>query len=616
MKEPGSETRVRLHVCLLAVVSFLCFLTPGKSCGYASYDIGSPTLTDIWVDPVNGDDANDGSIRTQAVQTVSEAWNRIPQAVTLSSTGYRIRLVSGDYPEDMLPGWMESRLGTYQYPVILEAADGPYTARLHGYFNIYDVSYFYLVGIDFITDPGYGGGGNVVHVASSNHILIRGCRLNGFDGLDRQPQESLKLNQVQYAYVEDSDIQGAFWFPLDFVGVQYGHIINSTIHNSGDDCVVLKGGTAYLTIEGNEVFDCGVVGLGAGQGTGFEFMVSPWLHYEAYDLKFINNVVHDVQNAGIAVRGGYNVLFAYNTLYRIGIGGAGSGMLLIGHGARSCDGDATACQSRNAAGGWGPANPGDGGEWIPNRDLYIYNNIFYNPAGVQTLYSHFDIFGPAEPPAATNIPSPSATDTNLRIRGNIIWNGPAEFPLGIEDPSQGCQSSNPSCNAAQLQADNSINVFEPLMIAPSGSDFHLLRNSNILGSMAYSIPSFPGDDRPQSPLAPQGDLVNTVVVDRDRYTRDSMHPAGAYALCHSTPVRIQGAPYETIQGAYDLLDDGGTVEMIAEGFSETLLLDRDITAVLAGGYSCGFGQAGSFTTVKGSVLIQQGHVAISRVIIL
>jgi hypothetical protein len=313
------------------------------------------------------------------------------------------------------------------------------------------------------------------------------------------------------------------------------------------------------------------------------------------------------------VRGGYNILFAYNTLYRTGIGSAGSGMLVIGHGGRSCDGDQAACQSRHLAGGWGPALTGDGGEWIPNRDVYIYNNIFYNPAGVRTLYSHFDIYGPASPPADTNISSPATTDTNLQIRGNIIWNGPVDLPLGLQG---GCQPGNPSCTAAQLQAENSINVVEPAMIAPESNDFHLLRNSSNAGSMAYSIPSFPGGDRPLTPLAPQGDLVNSVASDRDRNPRDSISPAGAYTLCHSTPVRMQGTPYDTIQAAYAALGAGGTLEIIAEGFPETLVFDQNASVVMQGGYRCGFSRVDSFTTVRGSLLIQDGSVAIANVIIL
>jgi hypothetical protein len=47
-------------------------------------------------------------------------------------------------------------------------------------------------------------------------------------------------------------------------------------------------------------------------------MRTPWLHYEAYDIKVYNNVFHDIRGAGLSVSGGYNILMAYNTLYRVG----------------------------------------------------------------------------------------------------------------------------------------------------------------------------------------------------------------------------------------------------------------------------------------------------------
>lgn len=34
------------------------------------------------------------------------------------------------------------------------------------------------------------------------------------------------------------------------------------------------------------------------QGTGFEFMEAPWLTYEAYDLRFTNNIITNVWGAG------------------------------------------------------------------------------------------------------------------------------------------------------------------------------------------------------------------------------------------------------------------------------------------------------------------------------
>ena len=470
------------------------------------------------------------SSQAQALRSVAEGWNRIPSGLTLT-VGYRILLVAGGYPEDNLPpsGWMATRLGTYKFPVILQAANGAHSVRLHGSMDINDCHYLYLLSLDFVTDPGHGGG-NVVHVSSSDHILIRDSKLDGFDGSVRAPQETLKVNQAQYVYVENCEIAGAFWFPLDFVAVQYGNILNSRIHNSGDDCMVLKGGSAYFRIEGNEVYDCGVIGFSAGQGTGFEFMVSPWLHYEAYDLKFVNNVIHDTRNAGMAVRGGYNILMAYNTLYRVGIDDSvGAPLLLVGQGSRSCDGDAAACQSRHDAGGWGPITVGDGGEWIPNRNIYVYNNIFYNPSPARTMSTHFTIYGAIAPPANTNIPSPSASDTNLRIRGNMIWNDGQDISLGVGDEGQGCQSANPTCNAIQLFADNAINAIEPHLTDPDHGDFRPYPGGTLFMVTTYTIPDFGWDDAPPTPRAPPGNLSNSVPNDRDGNMRAPMGAPGAYA---------------------------------------------------------------------------------------
>lgn len=495
----------------------------GKPSTPNAYDIGKPTLQDLWVDPANGNDGNSGAARNQALRTITAAWDRIPEGA-LASTGYRILLVTGRYPADSVPGWMASRRGTFQFPVILQAADGPRTARLHGYLSINDVRYLYLINLDIVTDRGYGGGGNVVHFAACDHILIRGCRLDGFDGQERRPQETLKVNQTRYLYVEDSDIAGAFWFALDLVAVQYGHILNNRLHNSGDHGVVLKGGTSYFRVEGNEIFDCEANGFMAGQGTGFEFMASPWLHYEAYDIKFVNNVVHDTTGAGMGVNGGYNILMAYNTLYRVG---RRSHAIEAALGIRGCDGDTARCQANRAAGGWGMADAG-GEEPIPNRNVFIYNNIVYNPSGYQSEWQHFAVRGPGTPSPGSNIPSPAVTDANLQIRGNLIWNGPPNHPLGVEEPNEGCRPSNPACNESQLRRENAINTVEPVLVDPARQNFRLARGRDVSAAATYAIPDFSWADAPARPAVPSGTLSNSVPIDRDGRSRTSSGPPGAY----------------------------------------------------------------------------------------
>ncbi|MEM4251726.1 MAG: hypothetical protein QW828_07835, partial [Candidatus Bathyarchaeia archaeon] len=68
-----------------------------------AYDIGTPQLQDIWVDPVAGNDSNSGESRERALKTLGAAWNRIPRDTVLTTTGYRILLAPGSYHSDAIP---------------------------------------------------------------------------------------------------------------------------------------------------------------------------------------------------------------------------------------------------------------------------------------------------------------------------------------------------------------------------------------------------------------------------------------------------------------------------------------------------------------------------------
>ncbi|MEY3283544.1 MAG: hypothetical protein RIR86_1557, partial [Acidobacteriota bacterium] len=109
------------------------------------YDLGAPALTDIWVDPVNGNDGNNGSARGQALRTLTAAWNRIPAGTTLSGSGRRIMLAAGNYPEASIPNYLERRYGAAAFPIIFQSADGRGKAILQGDLNIFDCRYLYLI---------------------------------------------------------------------------------------------------------------------------------------------------------------------------------------------------------------------------------------------------------------------------------------------------------------------------------------------------------------------------------------------------------------------------------------------------------------------------------------
>jgi Right handed beta helix region len=483
------------------------------------YDIGAPRLTAVYVSPTGSDD-NDGASRENALRTLTEAWNRIPMGQNLPNSGFHILMLPGMYSPEEAPNYWESRYGTFEHPIIIEAADGQNTVFLPS-LNLFDVHFVYFINLNIEV------GTDAFHCEKCDHILVRGTRMVGAEPDSYNTQETVKVNQSQYVYFEDNDISGAWDNAVDFVAVQYGHFHGNKIHNAGDWCMYLKGGSAYFRVEGNEFYDCGTGGFTAGQGTGFQFMVEPWIQYEAYDIKFINNVVHDTRGAGVGVQGGYNILIAYNTFYRVG---ENSHLLEIGFGSRSCDGQPGGegrerCDSYHAAGGWGNNVGADGANYvrIPNQNVLAQNNLFYNPHGFQSQYQHLTIFSAynGEFQNDSNVPVPTLADDDLQIRGNVIWNGGPEMPLGVEpnpDFPAGCQ--NATCNADQLRAENAINTIEPQLVDPENGDFRLVSAD---GMTTSPIADFIWDVS-----VPEGDLSNVVLADFDGQPRQAGGVPGAF----------------------------------------------------------------------------------------
>lgn len=493
------------------------------------YDTGSPVVTDLWVDPVNGVDSNNGLARTTALKSLNAAMNRVPSGAAFTGTGWRLNLLPGAYSA-LYAG---DRHGTFQYPLILQAADGPGTVTMNGSLSVDTCSYVYLIGLK-ISPPATATVHHGLHISASDHVLVREVTVAGVGSLSSKTtvKEGLKANQAQYLYIENCDLSNAWDNALDFVAVQYGHILFNKVHTSSSWAGYVKGGSAELHIEGNEFYDSPVGGFMVGGSTGFEFMVSPWLHYEAYNVKFVNNVIHDTGGMAMGAAGAYNALLAYNSLYRVS---TAAPPIRVAQGERTCDGDTTACEQNRLAGGWGTASLAYG-QPIPNKNVFIYNNLIYNPPGYTPGNRQFQVLGPVVPDPTSNIPSPAVTDDNLQIRGNVIWNGTSTTPLGIELSTYGCQPSNPTCNATQLKADNTINQRQPDAVWDSvAASLTPPYGSWLSTAMVFAIPDFLGGDLPTPPLTAQGDLSNTVPYDRPGAARSSIAPPGAYLESQAVP---------------------------------------------------------------------------------
>ncbi len=464
----------------------------------STYHIGTVSVQDYWISP-SGNDSNDGS-QTAPFASFSHAWSLVPRNSPLT-TGFRFHVTAGSYSAPDL--YIEDRIGSATAPIIFQSEG---SVSINGNFNSRNLHYVYFIGLSY-TSPN-----DVMHFELGDHILLRNMTLRS---PSRGAQEGLKVNQSQYFYVEDSDISGAHDNPVDFVAVQYGHVVRSKIHDGEDWCMYAKGGSASLAIEDNEFYDCGTGGFTAGQGTGFEYMTPPWLHYEAYDIRVINNIIHDTEGAGLGVNGGYNILMAHNTLYHVG---QRDHVIEVVFGSRSCDGDTAACAHNQSLGGWGPS--GTATEvFIGNKHVFIFDNIVDNPTPLASQI--FAIYGPRPVSAGGSAPNPAVTDADLRIQGNVIWNGPTDVSLGL-GAEQGCLDTHPTCNEAQLRADNAINTTEPDLHNPSSGLYQLMNKADF-ASLARALPTFSWSDVPTTPPVPTNTTVTNLPYTKDHSNAPASH---------------------------------------------------------------------------------------------
>jgi hypothetical protein len=441
----------------------------------------------LWVDPVHGHDSAAGT-RAHPLRSVDAAWRRVPQGVTLHS-GYRIRLRAGRYRQSAMPTYWEQRRGTAVHPITLESADGP------GRAVVPPMNVFRVDGL-VVRDVRVQGGGDVFHCERCRHLLLDHVVLKGTRA---QTQETLKVNQSSDVTVRDSVLQGANDNALDFFAVTGALIERNVIGDAEDWCAYAKGGSAGIVVTGNRFTHCGTGGFTAGQGSGDQFMFAPFLQYEAVGVEVVDNTVDDVEGAAFGVQGGYDVLIARNVARGIG---SRSHLLEVGFGLRSCDGrpgdpGRERCAANLRQGGWGTTVVDDGTNAIriPNRHVFILDNVLENLPPAQSGYQQLSVFGATGDQPGSGVPAGARADDDLQIAGNVIWNGPADWPLGVgDDPDGGCPAGAAGCSPEQILRDNAINVREPELTAAPGGRLARSGWTAQLPPTAWPAPRW--DDRP------------------------------------------------------------------------------------------------------------------------
>ena len=89
-------------------------------------------------------------------------------------------------------------------------------------------------------------------------------------------------------------------------------------------------------------------------------------------------------------------------------------------------------------------------------------------------------------------------------------------------------------------------------------------------------------------------------------------PAAALT-CPNDPVRIYGAfpvYYTSIQAAYNASDNGDVIQTRAVGFTEDIVMNRNVTVTFDGGYNCAYTAKTGDTIVTGSMDINDGEITV------
>ncbi len=427
----------------------------------------------------SGSDSASGS-RSAPLRTLGAAWRKIP----LGNSGrWLLRLKAGSY-RNGAPIYWERRNG----PITIESVDGRDAARLPG-MNVYRVNGLTLRGVRL------DDGGDVFHCELCKRVLLDHVTLRG-DGA----QETIKINQSSDVTVADSDVSGAGDNNFDAVAVRRIKLLRNHFHDAVDWCAYAKGGSTEVIVRGNLFSECGTGGFTAGQGTGMQFMASPFTHYEASSVLIEGNSVRDTEGAAFGVNGSANVLIRRNIATRIG---ARSHVLEVGYGSRSCDGrpgDAgrSRCASYIRAGGWGTTVVDDGDNFIriPNSNVLIYDNVISNPVNASSQWQVFSVAG-ERPGASGGVPSGLRADDGLRIVGNAIYDGGADHSLGLGDGD--CRSGS-SCAPARVIADNQINGRTPTVTQRSDGWLEVTGWAASLPAHTPPAPSLSGRVRPEPQL--------------------------------------------------------------------------------------------------------------------
>jgi hypothetical protein len=390
-------------------------------------------------------------------------------------------------------------------------------------------SYIYFMGVNIRTVFG----GDALSGSNCDHILLRHCTIDGTntDTLGSVSPNTISFMTSQYIYIEQTHVTHSSSTLVYLSACQYGHILESTLDSGKGVGFNVTSGSAYWYFERNRINAVSGIGFILGGTTNLDYdFITPWVHYDTYDIRIDNNVFSNISHEAFLANGSYNALIAYNTFYKVGF--QAPTLFIIGIGNRTCAFDQSRCKELLDSGAWGTVHiyqSDDDAAWIPNKHLYFFNNMWFNPVGSQTLYGGLSVWGERKALSHAKCPNPATADDDLEIKGNFGYNGDLSKPIGLSDTS-GCQDTNPTCNKALIYAENAGSVTDPNLVDPEHGNFHPASGSLLFGIQTQVIANFGWSDIPGIPKEPQGDLSNQITTDFDGVPRSTASDApGAFS---------------------------------------------------------------------------------------
>jgi hypothetical protein len=429
----------------------------------------------FWVDAAHGNDSRNGQEPGTAFKTVAAAW-RATLTPGLAGRKLQVNFLPGRH---LSPHWLPGRADGSGASTILHSVE-PRQAIIEGGLNIKGAAHLELRGLTLAAGGGFRyHNDNVLHLEACSDVAIQGCRMLGTPDVIK---EVVKINQSARLLIADNEIAGCNQAAVDLMACQYAEVLDNQVHNARTWGVYDKGGSAYVRIAGNDVYDCGF-GISTGEGSGLQYLVPPFLQYESYGAQVFNNFLRNIKGTALCAQGALNAAFAHNWIKDAAWGETGYTFIAVRYGDRKCstEADIARCRELLAAGAWG-SDVSQLGVPIPCENLFFYNNRFSNEQPtrggiIAVAGKRKAVLNPAQGLRAIY------ADKNLKVAGNVFWN-PGQPLLGTEhwgapdeEPVHGAQPGHPSASPKLIKDRNKINAVDPF------SGYALPRR--------YAVPQFP-----------------------------------------------------------------------------------------------------------------------------